>query len=157
MAAALASPHDGKDGEDDEPDGDGVAGDGGGAELTDDPDQKDPARGGDEGLEDAAQGEPEEPEDDRYSEPEIGRPHPDPAAAPKENPELHQNTGAPADRGRHRGPGDPHLGEEPETEDEARIEHDIDGVGDPQDPHGDGRIAGAAKDRVEKKKKRDGG
>ena len=59
--------------------------------------------------------------------------------------------------GRHRGAGDAELGERSDAEDEARTEHDVDRVGEPQHPHRDRRVAGAAEHRVDQEQQHDRG
>ena len=50
---------------------------------------------------------------------------------------------------------DAHLRERPEPEDQARVEHDVDGVGEPQRAHGHGRVARPAEDRVDQEEEQD--
>ena len=49
----------------------------------------------------------------------------------------------------------PSFGEWTPAEDQARVEDEIDDVGDPEEAHGDGGIAGAAEDGVVEKKQHD--
>ena len=62
---------------------------------------------------------------------------------------------APGERGQRRA-GHAHVRERPEPEDQARIEDEVDDVRHPQQPHGDRRVACAAKDRVVEKQHDDG-
>ena len=52
-----------------------------------------------------------------------------------EDPELVEDSRSPADRGGHGGPRKPELRERPQPEDEARVEHDVDPVREPERPH----------------------
>ena len=79
----------------------------------------------------------------------------DAAVATRQEEQLHQHTDAAPRRRRHRRAGDAQPGEWPETEDEARIETDVDCVGDPEDAHRDRRVARAAEHRVDQKQHHD--
>src|SRR5262249_60565352 len=78
------------------------------------------------------------------------------AASPaREDPELEQDADAPPAGRRDRGSQDTQPRERPEPEDEARVQHEVDRVGEPQRPHRDRRVSRAAKDRVGQKKEQD--
>ncbi len=80
----------------------------------------------------------------------------DSAAAPKEDPELDGDADAPADGRGDRRAGDAEFRKWSETEDQTGVENDVADVGDPQHPHGDGGVSGAAEDRVEQEDQHDG-
>src|SRR5713226_169091 len=104
-------------------------------------------------LEDASERDTQQTEQDAELEVNLAAENADALRAPEETIELIENADAAADeRGEGRA-GDPEFGEWTPTEDEARIEDEIDDVGDPEQTHGDGGVTGAAKDGVVKKEK----
>ena len=66
-----------------------------------------------------------------------------------------QHAHAPANGGAYGRAQDAQLGKRPEPEDQARIQTDVDGIGDPQRPHRRGGIARAAEDRVDQEQQED--
>src|SRR5947208_1436900 len=66
-----------------------------------------------------------------------------------------RHTDAARRRRRHGRAGDGQPGAWSQTEDEARIETDVDRVGDPEDTHRDRRVARAAEHRVDQKQHHD--
>jgi hypothetical protein len=79
-----------------------------------------------------------------------------PRAAAREDDELADDGRAAPDVGRDRRAGDAETRKRAEPEDEARPEDDVQEVSQPQHPHRDGGIAGAAKDRVQHEQEQDG-
>ena len=70
--------------------------------------------------------------------------------------QLIQDAAAAADRRADGCPGHAHLGKRPDAEDEARAEHDVDRVGEPEHAHGDRRVARAAEHGVDEEQQQDG-
>ena len=79
----------------------------------------------------------------------------DPRSPRAEPVQLVEDAGAAADRRRHRGAGHAQLGERPQAEDEARAEHDVDDVREPEHPHRDRGVARAAEDGVDEEQQQD--
>ncbi len=69
--------------------------------------------------------------------------------------ELIDHTAASADCGGDRRSRDSEFRKRAESEDQTRIQNQIDDVADPQGSHGDGGIARTAKDRVDQKEQHD--
>ncbi len=86
----------------------------------------------------------------------CGEPDANAAAGPRQVIELVEHAAAAADGRADGGAGDAHLGERADAEDEARAEHDVDRVGEPQHAHRDGGVAGAAEHRVDEEQQQDG-
>ena len=62
--------------------------------------------------------------------------------------ELVKNADAASDESGQRSAGDTQTGERPNSEDQARIENQVDDVRNPKQAHGDGRIPSATEDRI---------
>ena len=82
-------------------------------------------------------------------EPEMLAADDDAAVAARQEVQLHEHADAAAGRRRDRRAGDAESRKRAEPEDEARIEADVDRVGDPQHAHRDRRVAGAAEHGVD--------
>jgi len=70
--------------------------------------------------------------------------------------ELVENADAAADKGGGGGAGDAEAWEGAQAEDEAGVENEIDDVGNPEQAHGDGGVAGTAEDGVVEKEHENG-
>src|SRR5258706_4414265 len=78
-----------------------------------------------------------------------------PAARAHKLHDLVHDAAATADRCRHGGPGYAESWKRPETEYEARSQHHVEEVREPQHPHRDSGIAGAPENRVNEIKHHD--
>ena len=143
--------------EDDQADADGVAGHHRAAERRQDADQDHPAGRADEDLEHAGRRQPPDAAHHRRVEPEVARLDAQPPVAPRQPVELVEHAGAAAEVGGDGGAGHAERRERPQPEDEARGEHDVERVGQPQHAHGDRRVAGAAEDGVDEEEQHDRG
>src|SRR5260370_2088109 len=142
--------------EDENADGDGIAGQGGGTEDADDAHEADPTGMGDNKLQDAGERDAKEAKQDAEVETDLAAKNADTLRAAKETIELVQHAdGAAGESGESRS-GDAELGERPPAENEARVEDEIDDVGDPKQAHGDGGVTGAAEDGVVEEEHHDG-
>ena len=83
--------------------------------------------------------------------------HRDPRTGPEQAADGIDRASSAADGRGHRRAGDTQLRKRAQPEDEARAQDDVDGVRQPEHPHGDGCVAGAAEDRVDDEEHHDGG
>ena len=88
-------------------------------------------------------------------EPHVRAPHNDASAASPEDQQLHDDADAAAGGRCDRGAGNAEARERTESENEARIEADVDSVRNPQHAHGDRRVTRAAKHGVDQKEHED--
>jgi hypothetical protein len=145
----LLIPHDGRSAKITTRTPDRVAGERVGAEGGDDAHEADPARGADEHLQRGRPREPDHLRHQRRVEREVAAPT---GMRPPGLASAQSAYAAPTPRpivvadGR---AGDAELGERPDAEHEARPEHDVDGVGEPEHAHRDRRVARAAEQRVD--------
>src|SRR5713226_7378633 len=142
--------------EDEYANGDGVAREGCRTEDADDADEADPAGVGDGELQNAGERDAQEAEQDAEVEMDLAAEDADAFRAAQETIELIENADAAAGEGGECRAGDAKLGERCPAEDEARVEDEVDDVGDPQQAHGDGGVTRAAEDGVVEKEKHDG-
>src|SRR6266705_4128848 len=131
--------------------GDGIAGKRRRAEDADDAHEADPTGVGDGKLQDASERDAQEAKQDAEIEMNLAAQDADALGPAEEAIELIEDADAAAgERGEGRA-GDAKLGERPPAEDEARVEHEVDDVGDPQQTHGDGGVTRATEDGVVEK------
>src|SRR5256712_2451481 len=142
--------------EDQDADGDGVAGEGSGAEDADDAHEADPTRMGNGELQDTGERDAQEAKQDAEVEMDLAAQDADALGAAEQPIELIEHAdAATGERGEGRA-GNAELGKGAPAEAEARVEDEIDDVGDPQQAHGDGGVTRAAEDGVVEKKHHDG-
>src|SRR5260370_962354 len=144
-----------QDDENNNTDGDGVAGKGCGAENADDADEADPAGVGDEELQDASERDAQEAKKDAKVDANLATKDADALGAAEQSIELIEHTNAATGEGGEGRAGDAELGKRPPAEDETRVEYEIDDVGDPEQTHGDGGVTRAAEDGVVQEEKHD--
>jgi hypothetical protein len=142
---------------DDQTNADGIAGERRAAELRQDPDETDITGRTNQNLDRSRAGKPQHGFHDRQIEREISTGDADAAAPADERHQLIEDSGAASDVRGHRGAGNAQRRKGPEAEDETRPEGDVQQVAQPQHAHGDRRIAGSTKDRVQQKQQHDGG
>src|SRR5438876_3755793 len=136
---------------------DGVAGERCRAEDADDADEADPTGVRDGKLQDAGQRDAQEAEQDAEVDMKLAAENADALRAAEETIELIEHADAAAGEGRESRTGDSKFWERSPAEDEARVENEIDDVGDPEQTHGDGGVTRAAEDGVVEKEEHDGG
>src|SRR5260370_785624 len=141
--------------EDKNADGNGVAGEGGGAEDADDAHEADPTSVRDHELQYASERDTQQAKQDSEVEMNLAAQDADALRAAEEAIELVEHTNAASGECSESRTGNAKLGEWSPTEDEARIEDKIDDVGDPKQAHGDGGVTGAAEDGVVEKEHHD--
>jgi len=141
--------------EDEYANGDGVAGERRRAEDTDDTHKADPTGVGDGELQDAGERNAQQAEQDTEVDAKLVAQDANALRATEEAVELIEHADAAAGEGGEGGAGDAKFGERPPAKDEARVEDEIDDVGDPEQTHGDGGVTRAAEDGVVEKEKHD--
>src|SRR6266436_7982724 len=141
--------------EDENTNGDGVASESRRAENTDDAHEADPTGVSDGELQDAGERNPQEAEQDADVERALAAEDADALGALQKTIELVENADAAAGEGGSGRAGDAKLGERPPAKNEARVEDEIDDVGDPEQTHGDGGVTRAAEDGIVEKEKHD--
>src|SRR6266851_5698073 len=141
--------------EDKNADGDGVAGERGGAEDTDDAHEANPTSVRDHELQYASQRDTQQAKQDSEVEMNLAAQDANALGAAEETIELVEHANATSGECSESRTGNAKLGEWSPTEDEARIEDEIDDVGDPEQTHGDGGVTGAAEDGVVEKEHHD--
>src|SRR5438477_2243051 len=127
---------------------DGVAGERCRAEDADDADEADPTGVRDGKLQDAGQRDAQEAEQDAEVDMKLAAENADALRAAEKAVELIKHADASAGESGEGRAGDAQLGAWSAAKDEARDEHEIDDVGDPEQTHGDGGITCAAADGV---------
>src|SRR5437016_641119 len=137
--------------------GDGVSRKRRRAEDTDDTDKADPTGMGDRKLQDAGERDAQEAEQDAEVDAKLVSQDANALRATEEAIELIEHADAAAGEGRESRAGDAKFWERSPAEDEARVENEIDDVGDPEQTHGDGGVTRAAEDGVVEKEEHDGG
>jgi len=135
-------------------DGDGVASKCGRAENTDDADKADPTGVRDGELQNAGERNAHQPEQHREVQANLFAQDANALGAAKQAIELIEDADAAAGEGCERGASDAEFMKWPDAENEARVENEIDDVGDPEQTHGDGRIAGTAKMALFRKRRK---
>src|SRR5713226_8758217 len=141
--------------EDKNADGDGVAGERGGAEDADDAHEADPTSVRDHELQYASERDTQQAKQDSEVEMNLAAQDADALGSAEETIELVEHANAASSECSKSRTGNTKLGEWSPTEDEARIEDKIDDVGDPEQTHGDGGVTGAAEDGVVEKEHHD--
>src|SRR6266849_486855 len=141
--------------EDKNADGDGVAGERGGAEDADDAHEADPTSVRDHELQYASERDTQQAKQDSEVEMNLAAQDANALGAAEETIELVEHADAASGERSESRTGNAKLGEWSPTEDEARIEDKIDDVGDPEQTHGDGGVTGAAEDGVVEKEHHD--
>src|SRR6266446_2279146 len=136
--------------------GDGIAGEGCGAEDADNADETDPTGVGDGKLQDAGERDAKQPQQDAQVDAKLLTKDANALGAAEQAVELIKDANAAAGERGEGGARYAELGERSPAEDEARVEDEVDDVGDPQQTHGDGGVTGAAEDSVVEKKQHDG-
>src|SRR6266446_246998 len=144
-----------QDDENEDADGDGVAGQRSGAEDADDAHEADPTGVRDEELQDASERDTQEAKQDAKVDANLAAKDADAFGAAEQAIELieHANA-ATSERGEGRA-GDAELGERSPAEDEARVQYEIDDVGDPEQAHGDSGVTRAAEDGIVEEEQHD--
>jgi len=141
--------------EDEDANGDSVAGKGRGAEDADDADEADPTGVSDGELQDAGERDTQEAKQDAKVETNLAAQDADAFCAAQEAIELVEHADAAAGEGCESRSGDAQFREGAPAEDKARVEDEVDDVGDPQQAHGDGGVTRAAEDGVVEKEHHD--
>ncbi|EAU65076.1 conserved hypothetical protein [Stigmatella aurantiaca DW4/3-1] len=154
-ADGVAHPPGGLLGEEDDPHDEGVAGHGRAAEAGDDAHQHQPARQAQHGLEDGAAGQPQQGEHRGGLEPQVAPSQAQPSSSPHQAMELVDHPREAPEGGGDRRARHAQAWNGPQAEDEERGQHDVDGVGQEQRPHGGGRIPRAAQDGADEKQRHD--
>src|SRR6266851_34238 len=141
--------------EDKNADGDGVAGEGGGTKDADDAHEADPTSVRDHELQYASERDTQQAKQDSEVEMNLAAQDANAFGAAKEPIELVEHANAASGERSESRTGNAKLGEWSPAEDEARIEDEIDDVGDPEQAHSDGGVTGAAEDGVVEKEHHD--
>src|SRR6266853_943580 len=141
--------------EDKNADGDGVAGERGGAEDADDAHEADPTGMRDEELQNASERHAQETKQDGEVEMNLAAEDTDAFCSAEQAIELVEHADAASGECSQSRAGNAKLGEWSPTENEARIEDEIDDVGDPEQAHGDSGVTSAAEDGVVEKEHHD--
>jgi hypothetical protein len=142
--------------EDDNADSDGVAGERGGAEDADDANEADPTGMRDGKLQNAGEGDTQQTPENTEVETDLAAKDADALRAAEKAIELIENANAAACESGESSAGNAKLGKGAPAKDQARIEDKINDVGDPEEAHGDGCVAGAAEDGVVEEQQHDG-
>src|SRR5207302_4771912 len=137
--------------EDEYANGDGVASERCRAEDADDADEADPTGVRDGKLQDAGQRDAQEAEQDAEVDMKLAAENADALRAAEKAVELIKHADASAGESGEGRAGDAQLWEWSPAKDEARVENEIDDVGDPEQTHGDGGVTCAAEDGVVEK------
>src|SRR6266850_5924520 len=145
----------GQNNENDDADGDRIAGESCGAEDADDADEADPTGVRDGELENAGERNAQQAPEDAKVETDLAAEDADAFRTAEKAVELVEHADTAAGESGERGSGDAKLGERAPAENEAGVENEIDDVGDPEKAHGDGGVACAAEDGVVQKKHQD--
>ena len=140
-----------QDRKDDDANADGVGGKGGRAEKADNADQADPARLADQELQNSRDRHTHQAPENLTLEAHVTAKDTDAFRPFAEAVELVEDTDAAPGKGGKRRAGDSQFREWAEAEDQTGIKDQVKDVGDPEQAHGDGGIAGAAEDRVVEK------
>src|SRR5258708_2717712 len=141
--------------EDDNADGDGVAGERGGAEDADDAHEADPTGRRNEEMQNAVERHAQETKQDGEVEMNLAAEDTDAFCSAEQAIELVEHADAASGECSQSRAGNAKLGEWSPTENEARIEDQIDDVGDPEQAHGDSGVTSAAEDGVVEKEHHD--
>ena len=136
-------------------DGNGIAGQSIRAENANDAYEADPAGVRDEELQNASQRNAQQAQENSQVDAELTAQNADALRTAEQAVELIEHADAAAGESSEGRAGDTELGKWPPAENETGIEDEIDDVRDPEQSHGDGRVAGPAKDGVVEKEHHD--
>src|SRR6266852_581176 len=138
-------------------DGDGVTGEGSGTKDADDAHEADPTGVGDGELQDASERDAQKAKQDAEVKMNLAAQDADALGAAEKAIKLIEYADAAAGEGCKSRASHPKFWKRSPAKDEARVEDEIDDVGDPQQTHGDGGVTCAAEDSVVEKEHHDGG
>ncbi len=110
---------------------------------------------GDGELQDAGERDAKQAQQDTQVDAKLLTEDADALGAAEQAVELIKHANAAAGERGEGGAGDAQFWERSPAEDEARVENEVDDVGDPQQTHGDGRVTSTAEDGIVEEKHHD--